>query len=140
MSNQRSRWEGENQKIPRPRPHPHLRVLYKKHLLGRILWSSKWLSLREKAQLHCIDAQKSEFVVCVGWGGGTIEKSTAPFHGWVVEEGRKQRSRWASGKRRTEVCVSRTGAHVEEPSWLSGEKRLGPHRQDHQERRASVIS
>lgn len=64
--------------------------------------------------------------VCVCGVGGTIEKSTAPFHGWVVEEGRKQRSRWASGEGRTEVCVSRTGAQVEEPSWLSGERRLGP--------------
>lgn len=106
-----------------PGPTLTLEFCIKKHLLGRILWSSKWLCLREKAQLHCIIAQKSAFVM---WR--TIENRQHHSVGgwWAVKGGRKQRSRWASRGGRTEVSVARTGAQFEEPSWLGGERRLGP--------------
>lgn len=133
MSNQRSRWEGENQRYHAPGPALTLEFCIKKHLLGRILWSSKWLSLREKAQLHCIDAQKSAFVVCVGdnrkidstipWVGGGGRKEAAVPLGLRKRENRslcgglepKSRSPHGSVGRRGWALITKTTRSVGPP-------------------------
>lgn len=96
-----------------PRPHPRLRVLYKKHLLGRILWSSKWLSVREKkAQLH----RRTQVCICDVEDG---RKSTAPFRGRVVGGGGRKEAAVPLGLQRrkdSSLCGSaRRGAWASPP-------------------------
>lgn len=111
--NQRSRREGQNQEIPHPGPTLGLRVLYKKHLLGRILWSSKWLSVREKkAQLH----RRTQVCICDVEDG---RKSTAPFRGRVVGGGGRKEAAVPLGLQRrkdSSLCGSaRRGAWASPP-------------------------
>lgn len=64
----------------------------------------KVAQLKGEGTLHCTAAQKSAIVM---WR--TIEnRQHHSVGGWVVKEGRKQRSRWASGEGRTEVSVARS--------------------------------